>query len=240
MDPMSPTAPRSTTPAAIAESHDVPGLHWRLVIPVKGAPEAKSRLRVEPGIARAELARAMALDTIEAALASPVVDSVLVVTSDVHVAAGATAAGARVEPDPGTGLNDAVRRGRDLLAADLPTGGGDGAADSDGDGRIAVLLADLPALRAADLTAALAACGRHPSAYVPDAEGTGTVLLTAVSAALLEPAFGAGSAQRHDQASQREELQLPRLRRDVDLAAGLEEARALGVGRRTSAVLAGD
>jgi 2-phospho-L-lactate guanylyltransferase len=131
-----------------------------------------------------------------------------------------------VEPDPGTGLNDAVRRGRDLLAAE-------------GDGRVAVLLADLPALRTEDLSAALAACGRHPSAYVPDAEGTGTVLLTAARPALLEPAFGAGSAQRHDLVAQREELDLPRLRRDVDLAIGLEQARVLGLGPRTAAMLAG-
>jgi 2-phospho-L-lactate/phosphoenolpyruvate guanylyltransferase len=225
MDPMSSTAPRSPAPGPIGRDGAAPEALWRLIVPVKGAPDAKSRLRVEPGIARIDLARAMALDTIEAALASPAVGSVLVVSSDSQVAAGATRAGAQVEPDPGTGLNDAVRRGRDRLAAE-------------GDGRVAVLLADLPALRARDLSAALEACGRHRSAYVPDAEGTGTVLLTAARPDLLEPAFGADSAQRHNQTARREELDLPRLRRDVDLAASLSAARALGLRPRTAAVLA--
>jgi 2-phospho-L-lactate/phosphoenolpyruvate guanylyltransferase len=197
---------------------------WRLVVPVKGAPNAKSRLRVEPADARIDLARAMAQDTIEAALASSAVVSVLVVTSDPLVAGNARIAGAGVEPDPGGGLNEAGRRGRDVLAAA-------------GDGPLAVLLADLPALRADDLTLALKACGQHPSAYVPDAEGTGTVLLTALRPALLDPAFGVDSARRHDLVAHREELDLPGLRRDVDLAASLSTVRALGVGARTSSVL---
>jgi 2-phospho-L-lactate guanylyltransferase len=147
------------------------------------------------------------------------------VSSDPQVAASATRAGAQVEPDPGTGLNDAVRRGRDRLAVE-------------GDTRVAVLLADLPALRARDLTTALDACGRHDAAYVPDAEGTGTVLLTAARPDLLKPAFGADSAQRHHEVAYREALDLPGLRRDVDLAASLSSAQALGLGPRTEAVLA--
>lgn len=200
-------------------------MEWRLIVPVKGAPDAKSRLRVDPGVARIDVARAMALDTIEAALASPAVASVLVVSSDPQVAAMVTGAGARVEPDPGTGLNDAVRRGRDRLAAES-------------DARVAVLLADLPALRAPDLTAALEVCSRYDAAYVPDAEGTGTVLLTAARPDLLQPAFGADSAHRHHEVAHRTELDLPRLRRDVDLAVSLSSAQALGLGPRTEAVLA--
>jgi len=108
----------------------------------------------------------------------------------------------------------------------------------DGPGPVAVLLADLPALRPGDLSAALTACARHASAYVPDAEGSGTVLLAALDAARLSPAFGAGSAARHDLVATRLELDLPRLRRDVDLQSGLRAAVSLGVGRRTAAVLA--
>jgi 2-phospho-L-lactate/phosphoenolpyruvate guanylyltransferase len=212
MDPMSAT----DDPTASAG--------WRLIVPVKGAPDAKSRLRVEPAGARIHLARAMAEDTIDAALATPSVSSVLVVTSDEAVAGAARAAGATVVPDPGRGLNDAIRHGRDTLAAEGP-------------GPVAALLADLPALRPADLELALAACAHHPSAYVPDAEGVGTVLLTALRPSLLEPAFGTGSARRHDLLAHREELDLPALRRDVDLADSLVAVRAMGVGPRTSAVL---
>jgi 2-phospho-L-lactate guanylyltransferase len=212
----------SMNPAQIPDG--VPS--WRLVIPVKAAPDAKSRLRVGPGIARVELARAMALDTLAAAAASPAVGTMLVVTSDPVVTGAALALGARVEPDPGGGLNAAVARGRDVLAAEGP-------------GPVAALLADLAAVRPEDVTAALAASLAHPAAYVPDAEGDGTVLLTAVEPADLRPAFGPGSAARHDAVATRLDLDRPRLRRDVDLDTSLAEAVALGVGPRTRTVLAG-
>ncbi|MFL6098337.1 MAG: 2-phospho-L-lactate guanylyltransferase [Actinomycetales bacterium] len=203
-----------------------PALQWRVVLPVKGAPDAKSRLDVGPEVARNELALAMALDTLTAALASPAVQAVLVVTSDPAMATAASAAGAQVEPDPGHGLDQAVRRGRDLLATARS-------------GPVAALLADVPALRAEDLTAALASCAAYDAAYVPDAEGTGTVLLAAMVPDGLRPAFGDGSAARHDLVAKRLELDLPRLRRDVDVEASLREARALGVGPRTAALLDG-
>jgi 2-phospho-L-lactate/phosphoenolpyruvate guanylyltransferase len=199
---------------------------WRLVVPVKGAPDAKSRLQVGAGIARTDLARAMALDTIEAALTTSAVDTVLVVTSDPVVSGAALAMGARVEPDPGGGLNAAVGCGRDVIAAEST-------------GPLAVLLADLPAVRPEDLTAALAECTAHPAAFVPDAEGSGTVLLAVADAADLRPAFGAGSAARHDLVATRLDLDLLRLRRDVDVEMSLTAAVALGVGPRTRAVLSG-
>ena len=198
---------------------------WRLVLPVKGMSEAKSRLAVGAGVSRIELARAMALDTIQAALSCPIVATVLVVTSDVVVRAEVAAAGALVLPDPGLGLNAAIRHGADHLA-------------SVGPGPVAALLADLPALAAADLAAALSACAGSAAAYVPDAEGSGTVLLAAATAAGLRPAFGDGSAGRHDLFATRLDLDLPRLRRDVDVQSALREAVALGVGPRTTAALA--
>lgn len=204
-----------------------PDLRWHLVLPVKGTSDAKSRLQVGPdlgrGLDRVELARAMAMDALDAALASSSVASVLVVTSDARTADAATAAGAQVEPDPGQGLNAAVRRGRDVVASRS--------------GPVAALLADVPALRPQDLTAALSACGAYDAAYVPDAEGDGTVLLAAVRAEDLQPAFGDGSAARHDLVAKRLELDLPRLRRDVDVASALRAAQALGVGERTAALL---
>ena len=75
---------------------------------------------------------------------------------------------------------------------------------------------------------------------VPDAEATGSTLVTARAGAVWVSAFGKDSAARHrllgctDLAVDREST----LRRDVDTAAQLSEAVALGVGPRTSAVLA--
>src|SRR4051794_7137734 len=221
MDPMQPFDATTTDTGPDARP---PG-PWRLVLPIKAAPGAKSRLSVGPGLSRAELARAMALDTLAAAVACPLVEQTLVITSDPATADAAQQAGAMVAPDPGAGLNGAVRRGAELFAAA-------------GDGPVAVLLADLPALQASDLATALSACAGLLSAYVPDAEGTGTVLLAAAGAGLLRPAFGEGSAAQHDQIARRLDLELPRLRRDVDLESSLREAVALGVGPRTAAVLA--
>lgn len=196
---------------------------WHLVLPVKDAARAKTRLVVAEGISRAELARAMALDTIAAALDASNVAEVLVVTSDSVVATEARAAGVRVTADPGSDLDAAVRRGLSLL----------------GRGPAGVLLADLPALTGDELAAALDACSGHDAAFVPDAEGTGTVLLTARQASHVQPAFGDGSAGRHAGTAKRLELDLPRLRRDVDRAEALAAAVGLGVGPRTVRALRG-
>ena len=101
-----------------------------------------------------------------------------------------------------------------------------------------MLLGDLPALLPEDLVAALSAAAAFERAVVPDADGTGTVLLTARRGAL-EPAFGPGSAERHVRAGhERLDLDLPRLRTDVDDDLSLTRARALGLGPATSACLA--
>jgi 2-phospho-L-lactate guanylyltransferase len=108
---------------------------------------------------------------------------------------------------------------------------------------VAVLLGDVPALRARDLDAALDVAARHPLAYVPDAEGTGTTLATAREGEALDAHFGQDSAARHaaagfaDLVAEHPGAIAPGLRRDVDTAAELREAVALGVGARTSAVL---
>lgn len=200
---------------------------WRLVVPVKEAGRAKTRLSASSPAARADLARAMALDTLEAACAALGPGALVVVTSDGPVGSTVRAWGAGVLVDPGQGLDAAVRAGLEAVrpAAVGPTGW-------------AVLLGDLPALRPRDLITALAMCGRHPAAVVPDASGDGTTLLTSTVAPPV-PRFGAGSARRHAQDAALLPLRLPRLRQDVDVAADLGRAVALGVGRRTRGQLTG-
>lgn len=199
---------------------------WQLVVPVKGGRLAKSRLHPPSGVAREELARALAADCLAACCAGMPPERVFVVTSDADVAALATALGARVVPDPGRGLDAAAVAGRDAAAAQDP------------EAAVGVLLGDLPALRPEDLMAALDAAAAYPLAIVPDADGTGTVLLTSLSAPRLAPAFGAGSAARHEAGGHtRLDLALARLRTDVDDDRGLAAAQALGVGPSTGAVL---
>jgi 2-phospho-L-lactate guanylyltransferase len=102
------------------------------------------------------------------------------------------------------------------------------------------LSADLPALRPDELGVALDHAEDHPAAFVPDAAGTGTTLLTARPGMPFQPAFGVGSRARHREAGGHELdlATIPSLRRDVDTEADLWEALRLGVGAGTSAVVA--
>ncbi|MDF2094001.1 NTP transferase domain-containing protein [Knoellia sp. 3-2P3] len=224
-----------------------PAPSWRLVVPVKGGAGAKSRLQPPRGVTRAALASAIARDCLTAACAALPEGRVHVVTSDDAVRSYAVRLGAAVVTDPGRGLNEAVRAGLRAAVGDAADGArslGPAAGPRRSGGPVpvegvGVLLGDLPALRPSDLEEALTAAAAHPRALVPDADGTGTVLLTAVGAPL-EPAFGADSAARHAAAGHRRlDLDLPRLRTDVDDDEALRAALALGVGPATLAVLAG-
>lgn len=200
---------------------------WTLVIPVKRTAIAKSRLAAAYPQHRPELARAFAVDTTAAALRSPLVHTVLVVTDDPLVGADVTAEGARVVPDlPAAGLNEALLHGATVAAAEFAGNG------------IAALSADLPALRPAELTAVLAACTAARS-FVVDQPGTGTTLLAAAPGVPLDPRFGVGSALAH-QASGAVPIELTGIesvRRDVDTAADLAHAVQLGVGPATADVM---
>jgi 2-phospho-L-lactate guanylyltransferase len=171
----------------------------------------------------------MAMDCLEAVLACPSVARVVVVSGDDDTRAAASGLGADVVTDPpgGGGLGAAVRAGLASVT-----------------GPAAVLLPDLPCLRPQDLTHALEkvsealACGAS-SAFVPDADGVGTVLLAGPAPDLLRPRFGGASASAHQaDGATRLDLDLPRLRRDVDTPDALRRALELRVGRRTAATLA--
>lgn len=197
-----------------------------MVIPVKRLTAAKSRLRgALTGVPHEALALALACDTVAAALACPLVGQVLVVTDDPRARAALAALGARVVAEPSSpGLNAAFRHGAALLGAAW----------------VAALTADLPALRPDELSDALSAAGEDRSGrrFVPDAPGSGTVLLTAPPGVPLDPRFGAASAAGHSASGARRlDGPWPTLRRDVDVPADLRAAAALGLGRHTVALL---
>ncbi|MBV9920796.1 MAG: 2-phospho-L-lactate guanylyltransferase, partial [Pseudonocardia sp.] len=105
---------------------------------------------------------------------------------------------------------------------------------------VGALQADLPALRADELDAAVAsALAVRARAFTADAEGTGTTFLLAAAGVELDPRFGGGSAARHRESGA---VPLggawPSLRRDVDTPADLVVALRLGVGQNTRAALA--
>jgi 2-phospho-L-lactate guanylyltransferase len=202
-----------------------------LVVPVKRLAAAKTRLRDPAGdpAAHTRLALAFTLDTVAAARAARRVRTVLVVTADRTVAATLVASGIEVADDPLVGLNAAYDRGARLLR------------ERDPRTAVGALQADLPALRPAELDAAIAAAlATGGRAFTADAEGTGTTFLLAAAGTALEPRFGGGSAERH-RASGAVPLAgaWPSLRRDVDTPADLAAAVRLGVGAHTRAALAG-
>jgi 2-phospho-L-lactate/phosphoenolpyruvate guanylyltransferase len=203
-------------------------MNWSLVIPVKVLAQAKSRLIGLGGERRAELALAMAADTVRAALAAPQVATVIVVTDDQAVGAELGALGAVVIADePGAGLNPALVHGATYAEARWP-----------GRGR-AAMAGDLPALRPAELAAALDAAELLGEAFVPDAAGTGTTLYAAGPGRPFRPAYGPGSRDRH-LAAGAAELDLPQLRglrQDVDTPGDLRLAADIGLGPRTHAAL---
>jgi 2-phospho-L-lactate guanylyltransferase len=201
---------------------------WSVVVPAKRLAVAKTRLRPltealgDPaGALHDELVLALLADTVTAALACPSVTELVVVTDDPTAAELVRGLGARtVADEPDAGLNPALEHGARGVT-----------------GPVAALSSDLPGLRPEELAAALEAASGVPRAFVADAQGTGTTLLTAVGVPL-HPAFGPGSADAH-RASGAVPLSgdWPGLVRDVDTDGDLRAALALGAGRHTTALL---
>jgi 2-phospho-L-lactate guanylyltransferase len=198
---------------------------WSVVVPAKRLDVAKTRLRpasaADPD-AHARLVLALLADTVTAAVACPAVADVVVVTDDAAAAEVVRCLGARtVADEPDRGLNPALEHGARAART----------------AAVAALSSDLPALRPAELAAALTAAERAPRCFVADAQGTGTTLLTAAGVTL-RPRFGPGSAAAHRADGALPLIgDWPGLARDVDTEADLRAAAALGAGPATSALL---
>jgi 2-phospho-L-lactate guanylyltransferase len=221
-----------TAPAQLAKFSPqltAPALAWSVVIPVKVLAQAKSRLAGLPDKQRKELVLAMAADTVAAVVACRLVGPVIVVSDDPVVRSELATLGALVIGDsPAGGLNQALIAGAEHAATRWP-----------GLGR-AALIADLPALSASDLEAALTAAASVTQGFVVDAAGSGTTLYTARPGAAFSPRFGPRSRERHRQAGviELDPPGIDGLRTDVDTLDDLHLAAAIGLGRRSAAKLA--
>jgi 2-phospho-L-lactate guanylyltransferase len=201
---------------------------WTLVVPVKTLVAAKTRLSAAAGPYRAALAVAIACDTVEAALSCTLVARVVVVTGDPVAAAALGEVGAHVVDDPEAGLNAALRRGAQEAVRLAP-------ADA-----VGALQADLPALRPVELALVLTAAAEFDQMFLPDAVEVGTTFYGVRPGVPFTPGFGGESRDRHLRRGAKE-LQLDgidSIRRDVDTPDDLQVALALGVGPRTTAVVA--
>jgi 2-phospho-L-lactate/phosphoenolpyruvate guanylyltransferase len=197
---------------------------WSLLVPVKRLDLAKTRL-LRSAADRADLALAMASDTVSAAVACAAVGEVVVITDDARAASALEAIGARIVADsPEAGLNPAITLGASAARCRA----------------VAAIPSDLPALRTAALDAVLRLAARHARAVVADAAGVGTTLLAAQRAVDLAPRFGIDSFATHIAAGA---IDLsseagPSVRYDVDTVEALRLAIGLGVGPATNAVVA--
>lgn len=201
-------------------------MRWHLLVPVKSTRHAKTRLGPAFGERRPELALAFALDTIAAVAECPAVKAVTVVSSDPQVATAVGPVAVVVGEGPTPGLNAAISFALTTMPAPAD---------------VAVLLGDLPALTAAELEHALMLASAHENAFVPDADGIGTTMLTARRGVRLYPRFGPASAAAHERAGavRLDDDAITRVRRDVDDLAGLVAAGELGLGEHTRRVVGG-
>ena len=145
-------------------------------------------------------------------------ERVVLITSDQVIVREFRDHGVTTVQDRGAGLNAAVALG----LAHTPPGAS-----------VAALLGDVPALTPADLEHALGVAGTHRQSFVPDADGSGTVLRASSGQdGHFTPRFGPGSAALHAaDGAVRLDLEAPRLRTDVDDLRSL--IQGAGAGRRT-------
>lgn len=200
---------------------------YTAIVPVKRWVDAKTRLGVPPAI-RGDLARAFAVDVVEALTGSRCVGRVVVVSAEPGVEEIVRRHGAHRVVDP-------VSTGGHRLNASIGAGLAWAHREHPGD-PVVVVPADLACLTSDALDAALVETDGG-MAMLRDATGHGTTLLLGPSHAVV-PAYGADSAARHAGLGHRELDDCDaRLRRDVDSVDDLVEAVALGVGRASDAVV---
>lgn len=205
---------------------------WSLVVPIKQLSLAKTRLRsaTKTNPDHESLVLAFAHDTITAGLACEAVNNVIVVTTDLtihqHCEKFATSKLAVIQDSPARGLNSAIEHGAAVAANRSPQHG------------VAVLPADLPALRPMELAAALAAASAVDRGFVADSAKTGTTLLACQPGTSLQPRFGDFSRDEHLLSGAAElDGDWPSLRLDIDTPDDLIAAAELGLGPATTQLL---
>ncbi len=170
----------------------MPSAAVEAVVPVRGLPAGKARLaRLLTIEQRNRLVRAMLGDVVRALQAARRVDRVTIVSRDIAARREAGRLGvAFLRQAPGqTGLNAALRDARARVGSA---------------GALLIVPADLPLIRPADIDALVAAASPSaagPAVALAPAEDGGTNGLCLRRPSVIEPAYGPGSAARHERAA---------------------------------------
>lgn len=215
---------------------------WSAIVPVKSPGNGKSRVIATANgrFAAGPIALAFALDTIEAIAACPLVEDVIVISDDERLRADVAKVSASLmlesfEVRSRTGhdrLNAAISQADLIIRRDLP------------DRATFAITSDLPALRTSELAAVLNEAARslethNAGAYLADAAGTGTSMVTAGPGINLSPMFGADSAASHLKYGLHPlTTSAPTVRCDIDTYEDLIAALQRGVGPRTARIVA--
>jgi len=202
------------------------------VIPVKPFCSAKTRLSHHyPEKMRAEIARAMFEDVLDAVFHATEISGCVVVTCGKEAASLAVTRGAVVKKDSEDGdLNDAVALGT-------------AEAFVQGAQTVVVLPGDLPLLKAGDVSAILDTQRRTNAIVIcPDLREEGTNALAVPLPSAIPFAFGPGSFQLHVTAIRAagfapQTPRLPRVGLDVDTFEDLTKVIASGQSCRTRTML---
>lgn len=198
-----------------------------VLVPFRAPGRGKTRLAPElDGDARGELATAMLADVVAAVRAAGV-DRILGLVRGGGAEQTVRRLGLEVVPDPrpGAGLDGAVA----AAVGDLST-----------PARVAVVMADLPRITAADVAAVL---DRDDAVVVAPTVDGGTAVLLRRPGDIIPTSYGPGSARRHVALARERGLhpavvQRPGLAHDVDTPGDLAALADGGVGPRTTEVLA--
>jgi 2-phospho-L-lactate guanylyltransferase len=155
------------------------------IVPVQRLDLAKSRLASVLTSAERSALVLRLLDTVLPALAgSELVTATTVVSPDPAALEHAAAFGAIPLLQAGSGLNAAIRQGREV-------------ARDHGAEELLIVLADLPFLTTAVVDDLLEASAGASVTLAPDRHGTGTNALVLRPLDAIEPAFGSGSYAAH-------------------------------------------
>lgn len=171
------------------------------VIPLKALATAKGRLAAALGEPeRRRLVESMAAHVIGVCLDCPQIDDVLVVAGDNEAAAVARRCGAQVIVVYQPGLDVALRAADDRLQTQDAT---------------LVVVADLPQVTVADLSAVIAAAASSgPTVVIAPTFDGGTGALLRRPPDVIAPAYGPGSAARHTRRATEAGLSPRVIRRD--------------------------
>jgi 2-phospho-L-lactate guanylyltransferase len=172
-------------PERTAATAPVPVRQTSVAIPVRAFEGAKSRLgEVLDAEERRDLVERLLRRTIAAALATPGVTEVVVVSPDPEALGVAAAAGARPVEQRSRGLNPSLQEARDAATGD----------------RLLIVPADLPGVTPEVLLRVLDAgdeAGTPSVVLAPDRHGRGTNALLLDPPDVIDPAFGGDSRAGH-------------------------------------------